>query len=240
MHCDLDAATSFMTTHARLVDRRRMEHLLGRRPADEVLLALDAYRNPDGGYGWALEPDHRSGTSQPVAAMHALEAFADLRDANSHRPIELCDWLLSHSLDDGGLPFALAYSDTAGSAPHWTDANPTVSSLQMTTQLAAQAHRLARHRSDIAEHPWLATATDYCVQQISTLDTGLHPYELMFVVRFLDAAGDRDQRAGALLDRFAASVVAEGPTRVPGGADGEVLARYATLQAVSVLAGAHL
>jgi hypothetical protein len=34
-------------------------------------------RNPDGGYGWGLEPDLRSVTSQPVGAMHAMEVFAE-------------------------------------------------------------------------------------------------------------------------------------------------------------------
>lgn len=223
MDIDLDTAALFMTTHARLVDRRRMDVLLARRPAAEVLLALDAYRNPDGGYGWALEPDHRSATSQPVAAMHALEVFADIRDSTSHRPVELFDWLLRHSLNDGGMPFGLPHTDTAGSAPHWVNVNTAVSSLQMTTQLAAQAHRLARHRGDLDEHPWLRTATNYCMHRIASLEAALDPYELMFVVRFLDAAADRDPRAADLLDRFRALVVDEGPTAVPRGAEGEAL-----------------
>ena len=42
-----------------------------------MLAAVEAYRNPDGGYGWGLEPDLRSRTSQPGGALHALEAFAD-------------------------------------------------------------------------------------------------------------------------------------------------------------------
>src|SRR5690349_11519427 len=96
MSFDLDAAISFVTTHARLLERRRLRHLLGEGSPDDVLVALDAHRNPDGGYGWALEPDLRSATSQPVAAMHALEVLADLRDTSS-RAIELCDWLATWS-----------------------------------------------------------------------------------------------------------------------------------------------
>lgn len=72
MEIDLGASVSFVATHARVIERRRL-HLLvdGGSPAG-VLAALDAYRNPDGGYGWGLEPDQRSSTSQPVAAMHRL------------------------------------------------------------------------------------------------------------------------------------------------------------------------
>jgi hypothetical protein len=120
MGMDLQAAVSFMATHARVLERRRLHLLLGDGSPQDVLAALDAYRNPDGGYGWALEPDLRSATSQPVAAMHALEVLADIRDTKTQRPVQLCDWLADHTLADGGVPFALPYPDTAGSAPLWS------------------------------------------------------------------------------------------------------------------------
>lgn len=40
----------------------------GHGDPDRVLAALAAYRNPDGGYGWGLEPDLRAQESQPAAA----------------------------------------------------------------------------------------------------------------------------------------------------------------------------
>jgi hypothetical protein len=223
MAMDPDAAVSFVATHARILDRRRLHLLLGEGSPDDVLAALDAYRNPDGGYGWALEPDLRSATSQPAAAMHALEVLAQVRDTKSQRPVELCDWLADHTLPDGGVPFGLPYSDTAGSAPHWAEADATVSSLQMTTQLAAQAHRLARRRADIAEHPWLATATSYCLDAIDRTVETPHAYELMFVMRFLDAVADHVPRARLQVDRLTRYVISDGPTPVTGGAEDEVL-----------------
>jgi hypothetical protein len=223
MGIDLDAAISFVTTHGRVLDRRRLRLLLGAGSADDVLAALDAYRNPDGGYGWALEPDQRSATSQPVATMHALEVLADIRDTKSRRSVELCDWLAEHTLTDGGVPFGLPYSDMAGSAPHWADADATVSSLQMTAQLAAQAHRLARHRPDVAAHPWLATATAYRLDRIDHIVETPHAYELMFAMRFLDTVTVHATRARALADRLVRYVASNGPTPVAGGAEGEVL-----------------
>jgi hypothetical protein len=223
MDMDLNAAVSFVATHARILERRRLQLLLGEGSPEDVLAALDAYRNPDGGYGWALEPDLRSATSQPVAAMHALEVLAEVRDAKSQRAPELCDWLADHTLPDGGVPFGLPYSDTAGSAPHWADADATVSSLQMTAQLAAQAHRLARHRADIAGHPWLATATSYCLDAIDRTVETPHAYELMFVMRFLDAVAEHAPRARPLVDRLTRYVTSNGPTPVTGGAEDEVL-----------------
>ncbi|WP_250030800.1 hypothetical protein [Paractinoplanes maris] len=223
MSLDLDAAISFLTTHGRTLERRRLRHLLGEGSADEVLQALDAHRNVDGGYGWALEPDLRSVTSQPVAAMHALEVLAGIPDTTSRRGPELLDWLAGHSRADGGVPFALPYSDTDGSAPHWINADPAASSLQMTTQLAAQAHRLARHRTDIAEHPWLKTATTYCLDAIEQTPSTPSAYEVMFAMHFLDAAAPVSPRASALLGTFVQHVRVDGPTPVAGGAEGEVL-----------------
>lgn len=223
MDFDPAAAEAFVQTHARVLERRRLDLLLGRGSATDVIAALDAYRNADGGYGWGLEPDLRSSTSQPVGAMQALEVLAEIGDRRSDRPGEILDWLAEITCHDGGVPFALAYSDTAGSASHWVGADPSRSSLQMTTQLAAQASRLARHRTDVAGHPWLASATDRCLTALEQMAEAPQAYELMFSLRFLDAVAPEEPRAVPLLERLSTLVVADGPTPVQGGAAGEVL-----------------
>ena len=53
MVMDLSAAITFLSTHGRVLERRRMQLLLGEGTAKDVLTALDAYRTADGGYGWA-------------------------------------------------------------------------------------------------------------------------------------------------------------------------------------------
>ena len=223
MSIDLDAAVAFVATHGRVLERRRLHVLLGGGSPEEVVTALDAYRCSDGGYGWALEPDLRSATAQPVAAMHALEVLAEVRDTRSQRPVEICDWLADHTLADGGVPFALPHCDIAGSAPHWLDADAQVSSLTMTAQLAAQSHRLARHRADVAEHPWLAAATSYCLGEIDRITAAPPMYELLFAIRFLDAVSASVPRARSLLDRLTRYVPSAAPTPVSGGGEGEVL-----------------
>ena len=55
-----------------------------------VLAAVDGYRNRDGGYGWGLEPDFRSRTSQPGGALHAFEAFADVVPGPRRRGRQSC------------------------------------------------------------------------------------------------------------------------------------------------------
>ena len=93
----------------------------------------------------------------------------------------------------------------------------------MTAQLAAQAHRVAGHHPEVAAHPWLAAATDHCLDAIGRISDAPHAIELMFALHFLDAAAPGDPRARALVDRLVAYVPADGTLPVAGGAEGEVL-----------------
>jgi hypothetical protein len=196
---DLNAATSFVATHGRLLDRRRLQLLLEGGDGEVVLAALEGYRNSDGGYGWGMEPDLRSNVSQPAAAMHALEVLVEVAPVTtSSRAIELCDWLQQHALADGGLPFALPVPDPSGCAPFWVQADSGTSSLQMTAQVAANAHLLGRHQPEVAAHAWLSPATEYCLAAIRRIDGEPHAYELMFALRFLDAIADHMPEAPML------------------------------------------
>src|SRR3954449_11994442 len=102
MTVDLPAAAEFLAGSARVLDRRRFDLLFGSGDAGAVLAAVDGYRNSDGGYGWGLEPDLRSRTSQPGGALHAMEVFADVAPTPTGRALELCDWLARASNPDGG------------------------------------------------------------------------------------------------------------------------------------------
>lgn len=224
MTADVGQARAFMAGHARLLDRLRLGLLLGDRPVAAVLAALDAYRNADGGYGWGIEPDLRAPGSQPVGAMHALEVLAEVAAMApvGSLGVSLCDWLERHALPDGALPFTLPIDDPAGCSPIWLGADHRAPSLQMTAQLAANAHLLARHDTAVAAHPWLARATRWTCAAIARLEHP-HAYELMFSVRFLDAVADVDAEAGALLDGIGRFVPPGGAVPVAGGTPGEAL-----------------
>src|SRR4051812_23833703 len=175
---DLLAAAEFLAGSGRVLDRRRFDLLFADGDAGAVLAAVDGYRNPDGGFGWGLEPDLRSRTSQPGGALHAFDVFADVGEAASYRAMELCDWLMSVALPDGGLPFALPVPDPAACAPFWAGADSSSSSLQITGIVARAAHLAAARIPAVAEHPWLATATDHGVRVVAGLTESPHPMEL--------------------------------------------------------------
>ncbi|GIH78102.1 hypothetical protein [Planobispora longispora] len=223
MNIDVSAAAAFLAAHARVLDRRRFELLTGSPDPTAALAALDGYRNPDGGYGWGLEPDLRSPESQPGAALHAFEVFEDIAPATAPQAAALCDWLESASLPDGGLPFALPLTVSAGTAPWWRGADPAESSLQITAVTAAAARRVAVHDPAVAAHPWLERATSYCLRAIDALDRAPHAYVLAFCVRFLDAVHDSRPEAAELLRRLGEHLPADGLVRVEGGTEEEML-----------------
>ena len=222
MSVDLAAAADFLAGEARVLDRRRFDLLFGKGTAQPVLAAVEGYRNPDGGYGWGLEPDLRTRTSQPGGALHAFEVFADVGDAASDRAVELADWLTSVTLPDGGLPFALPVPDPAACAPFWTGADPTTSSLQITAIVAGAAHHAAARIPALSAHPWLPRVTAFCVAAVA--DPGpAHPMELAFTVQFLDAAARSTPEAADALHRLRPQVPADGLLHVTGGAEDEFM-----------------
>jgi hypothetical protein len=220
---NIEAAVSFLAAHARVLDRRRGDVLLSGTGSEAVLAALDGYRNPDGGYGWGLEPDLRSPESQPVGAMMALATLAELSPVTSPRAVQLCDWLEARSLPDGGLPMVLPLTYPAASAGFWANADTTVSSLQVTAQVAAAALLVGRHDPAVRNHAWLARATRWCLDAIDGVTTEPMAYELLFAIRFLDALAEFDAGAVARLGRLARFLPPDGVVRVQGGAADECL-----------------
>jgi hypothetical protein len=231
MSIDLAAARAFMTTHARILDRRRFLRIIGEGDSagetDALIAAADAYRNGDGGYGWGAEPDLRSPESQPGGALHAFEAFAEIAPATTGRAAELCDWLNAVSLPDGGLPFAFPVTEPAGCASFWVEADSGTSSLHITAAVSAEAQRVARHDPAVASHPWLGRATEFCLDAIAARDHPSHALELRYSLGLLDAVAASGQaqsdRALALIGRLGAAIPDSGCLHVAGGREDEMM-----------------
>jgi hypothetical protein len=223
MTVDLAAAADFLASSARVLDRRRFDLLFADGDAEALLAAVDGYRNPDGGYGWGLEPDFRSRTSQPGGALHAFEVFADAAPLVSARAAELCDWLDAVTLPDGGLPFALPVPDPAACAPFWASADSGTSSLQITAVVAAVAHRVAATDPAVAGHPWLARATSHCLRAVRELGDEPHAMVLAFAAQLLDAAAPSVPEAAGLVEALRPHVPDNGLLHVAGGAEDEFM-----------------
>lgn len=219
MPVDVAAAARFLVGHARLLDRRRFDLLAGAGEPASVSAALDAYRNPDGGYGWGLEPDLRAAESQPIEALHAFDVLHECGTVTP-RAVELCDWLATVAGDDEGLPFTLPVADLTACAPWFAGATTdAASSLHGTLAVTGAACRLARLDPAVASHPWLRRSVAYCLDGIAGAER-LAAYETVYALRLLDAL---DDTPADLVDRLMETIPESGAIPVEGGLEGERL-----------------
>ena len=102
---------------ARLLERHRLAVLL-HGPGRPGLRARSApYRNLDGGFGHALEPDIRAPTSEPSGTFHAFAILAEIGALDDPIVRVAADWVASVAEPDGGIPFSLPVSAGYPRAP---------------------------------------------------------------------------------------------------------------------------
>jgi hypothetical protein len=212
MPIDVAAAAQFVLANARLLDRHRMAVLLHAGPVSPVLATLRAYRNPDGGFGHALEPDARGPESEPASTLHALEVFSEIGALDDQMVTDAAAWIGEIAGADGGVPFVMP---TAASRPHAPWMVPTPGGSQLTFGLAAVLSEPA------AGVPWLPRATEWCWARLARADE-LDAYLVKYSLVFLDAVPD-EPRALTAIERLRARIDADGSMRVAGGTDDERL-----------------
>jgi hypothetical protein len=214
MTVDLSAAKTFLHAHARVLERRRCDHLFEGGPSEPVLHALRAYRNADGGFGHAVEPDMRAAISQPVGIHTVMEILHELGAHDDPMIRPAADWLASVTREDGGIPFVLPTD--APHAPWWQHSD--TSSHTQTAANAAALHALE------LRHPWLDGADEFLFARIAQFDVSRlgedagPAYDLLFSIHFLDAHPDA-ARAEAALEALGPIPTAEPGSERPSALD---------------------
>jgi len=211
---DIQAAEQFLAGHARVVDRRVFQRLFQGGSAVSVRDAVAAYRNDDGGFGHALEPDCRAGASQPATTEMALRLL-HLADAwDEGLALAACDWLDSIAPAAGGATFVLPSVNGAPHAPWWVPAEGNPPSPIQTGQIAATLYARG------VTHPWLDRAAPVMWDLIENLaEPG--PYEMFGVLAFLEGVPDR-ARAQAAFEKAGPLLLERGLVALDPQASGEV------------------
>ncbi|MET7730870.1 hypothetical protein ABZT02_05840 [Streptomyces sp. NPDC005402] len=193
-HSPLFRAEHFVWLTARVLEQRLFAyHFLNGGP-DPVETALDAYRNADGGYGHALEPDLRGPVSQPLHTARALRVLDAVVRCGGQRVERVCRYLTSVSTPDGALPAVTPAQRGYPTAPFLPVVDAPPSDLLTTGPVVGLLHR------NEVWHAWLFRATDFCWQAVDSLRVS-HPDEIQAALTFLDSAPDRG-RAQATADRL--------------------------------------
>ena len=211
---DFDAAADFLAGYARVLDRRMFQRLFAGGGAAPVRDAIAAYRNDDGGFGHALEPDCRAAASQPAAVELALRLM-DVTGAWDERLVkDACDWLVTIAPAGGGVTFVLPSVSQGPHAPWWVPAEGNPASPIQTGQIAGLLY--ARGFA----HPWRDGATRVMWELIDKL-TEPGGYEMFGVLAFLQHVPDRS-RAQAALRRVGPLILERGLVALDPEAGGEV------------------
>ncbi|MFJ3720302.1 hypothetical protein [Streptomyces sp. NPDC090057] len=187
-------AEQFVWLTARVLEQRLFAYHFLNGAAEPVEAALNAYRNEDGGYGHALEPDLRGPVSQPLHAARALGVLDAIGRCGGQRAERVCRHLTAVSTADGALPAVDPGQRGYPAAPFVPVVDDPPSELLATGPVVGLLHR------NEVWHAWLFRATDFCWHAVDSLRTS-HPYEVHAAVAFLDSVPDRS-RAEAAADRL--------------------------------------
>jgi hypothetical protein len=212
MPIDVPSADRFILANARLLDRHRLAVLLHGGSTAPVLDALCAYRNPDGGFGHALEPDVRAPESEPVAVLHALEVLAEIEALAEPMVANAAAWVATIADPDGGVPFVLP---TAAAHPHAPWMVPSQGGSHLTFAIAGVLWQAG------SGEPWLQRATEWCWRKLERPEE-LGAYMVKFALDFLDHVPD-EARARAVIDGLRSRLGEDGSMPVAGGTQDERL-----------------
>ena len=187
----LSRARDFLLCNARLVDRAAYQVAFEHAPPDRLVSALDAYRNADGGFGHALEPDLRTPASQPL---HTLTGLALSKEAGVRCPAVAngcCEYFSRIARADGALPAFLDGALDYPAAGHWRAGIGGVPSLDWTLAAAA----LARWHG--ASHRWLDQAVRQCRHHLARADIA-EAHALVYAIDFASTVLEGRERSAAL------------------------------------------
>jgi hypothetical protein len=212
MPADVAAAEQFVFNAARLLDRHRLAVLMHHAPAGPVLNALRAYRNPDGGFGHALEPDVRAPHSEVAATLTALHVLAEIGASDAPMVEEAAAWVGSIADPDGALPFVLPNAADYPRAPWMV---PSDGGSHLTFAIAGALWQAG------SSDPWLERATEWCWGKLERPDE-LSAYWVKFSLEFLDAVPD-ESRAVDAIESLRPRIGGDGTIPVPGGTENERL-----------------
>lgn len=154
-------AADFIWKHGRLLERRIFEYFFHEGSKENILTALKAYQNEDGGFGHALEPDLRAPESQPLYVEFALRTLYDCNIKAPELSLKACEYLSRHADLSKGIPALFPSALHYPHAGHWDHPLSAEPSMDRLTGLAG----LLKWQG--IEHPWLDAAVEVCLGNLS-------------------------------------------------------------------------
>ncbi|MDT3429122.1 hypothetical protein J2Z22_004722 [Paenibacillus forsythiae] len=159
---NFEKAANFIWNNGRLLERRIFEYIFQGGSKNNILNAIEAYQNDDGGFGNAIEPDLRTPDSQPLYMEFALKTLYDCNIKDTEISQKACDYVSYHADLNTGIPTIYPLSVNYPRAQHWNNPLSIEPSFSRLTGLVG----LLKWQG--IKHPWLDKATEVCLNDISS------------------------------------------------------------------------
>ncbi|MBD3922489.1 hypothetical protein H8B09_27295 [Paenibacillus sp. PR3] len=155
-------AAHYIWANARLLERRVFDHAFFGGSAHDVVQALRAYQNDDGGFGNALEPDLRAPDSQPLFAEFGLRTLYESRIQDAALASDVCRYIAQHADLKQGIATITESSRHYPRAEHWNHPQSEQPSFSRLTGLVG----LLKWQG--IQNAWLDNAVDVCLRHIAS------------------------------------------------------------------------
>jgi hypothetical protein len=169
-----ERARQFIQTEARALDRALFAFRFEHAPADGAVAALSAYRNADGGFGHALEPDVWTPASSALATGIGLQILKEVGCPASNPLVKgaihylLATWRTQDQVWRVIPPEANDHPH----APWWHDEDGSLARTfdQYLIIPRAQLVGLLHHYAAEVPAPWLEALTERTVADVENMD----------------------------------------------------------------------
>lgn len=169
-----ERARHFLRTEARSLDGALFAYRFEGASAETVLEELSSYRNDDGGFGHALEPDLRTPTSSALTTGDGLKILAELGCRAGHPFVAGAVRYLLATFDEDRDVWRVAPHDANDypHAPWWHDEDGSLARVfdGFLVIPRAQIVGLLHHFSAQVPAGWLAELTERTVADIETIE----------------------------------------------------------------------
>jgi hypothetical protein len=181
------AARVYLQQHARPLDRARYAYHFQQGSAAEVITALSAFQNADGGSGHGLEPDIRLTESSVMATTIACQRFREVQLPAEHPlVVAACAYLVAtYQPERLNWPIIPATVDAAPHAPWWTPGSDLERSpANPRAEIAGYLHEYPSHFPDSMRTP----VTEAVISHLMTHDGPMEMHDLLCTIRLWETA----------------------------------------------------
>jgi hypothetical protein len=175
--------------YGRPLEEARVKHLFFEGPANDVLMELSRFQNPDGGFGHGLEPDLWNPNSSPIQCWVAINILREMNfDRNAPLVNKLVDYL-ENAFDEKTLrwPLLIPSNDDYPHAPWWSyremepQFNPSASIAGFLIKYTNPLNKAFKYANKVARE-----AIDF----INTVKEPIEFHELICLIEMMNDVSD--------------------------------------------------